>query len=144
MSDAAPLRPRAVLDPGVLVSSFISAIGAPAALLDAWLDGTFVLVVSHKLLTELEGVLRRPKFRTQVTDIRLRAFLALLRLNADNVDDPPTQPGLTPDPKDDYLAVLALSAATHLVTGDKELQRWRPSDVVVLTPRAFLDELSGQ
>lgn len=106
------------------------------------LDGTFDLVVSDKLLYELKGVLRRPKFRAQVTDIRLRAFLALLRLHADNVDDPPTQPGLTADPNDDYLAVLALSAATHLVTGDKQLQRWRPSDVVVLTPRAFLDELS--
>jgi putative PIN family toxin of toxin-antitoxin system len=58
---------RVVFDPGVLIAALISPIGAPAHLVQAWLDGQFDLIVSPQLLAELERVLLRPKFRRYVT-----------------------------------------------------------------------------
>ncbi len=84
---------RAVLDPGVLVSTALSPAGAPAELVEIWRDGV--------------------------------------------------APGLTPDPKDDYLVALARSAAAHfLVSGDPHLTELVNPRPPVLTPRAFLDIVS--
>jgi putative PIN family toxin of toxin-antitoxin system len=52
----------AVIDPNVLISAAISGKGAPAALLAASLQRKAQLVVSPKLLDELEHVLLRPRF----------------------------------------------------------------------------------
>jgi hypothetical protein len=54
---------RVVIDPGVLVSAFISSRrAAPALLVDALLDGRFEMVVTPKLIAELTDVLGRAKF----------------------------------------------------------------------------------
>lgn len=53
---------RVVIDPGVLVSAFISPRkAAPALLVDALLDGHFEMIVSPKLIAELTDVLGREK-----------------------------------------------------------------------------------
>jgi len=53
---------RVVIDPGVLVSAFISTRkAAPALLVDALLDGHFEMIVSPKLIAELTDVLGREK-----------------------------------------------------------------------------------
>jgi predicted nucleic acid-binding protein len=57
-------------------------------------------------------------------------------------DDPPAQAGLTPDPDDDYLIVLASSAdVAYLVSGDTHLTGLTDPRPPVLTPRQFLDLL---
>ena len=69
---------RVVLDPAVLIAALISASGAPRALLAAWMDGAFELVVSPKVLAELARLLKRPKFRPYVAEREALDFLALL------------------------------------------------------------------
>jgi hypothetical protein len=91
----------------VLIAALISGAGAPRVLLQRWLRGDFELVVSPKLLAELERVLSRPKFGPYVTEPEGRAYVALLRRLATIVPDPPLIAELTPDPGDDYLVVLA-------------------------------------
>ncbi|MBA4115432.1 MAG: PIN domain-containing protein [Rubrobacter sp.] len=58
---------RAVLDPSVLVSAALSDRGAPWEILRRWMVGDFGLIVSPRLLHELQAVLAREKFRRHLT-----------------------------------------------------------------------------
>jgi putative PIN family toxin of toxin-antitoxin system len=133
---------RVVLDPGVLVSAVISRTGPPAEILDRWRDGEFDLLVSPKLLDELEDVLLRPKFREVASDEEAHAYVEALAREALLVRDPEEIPPVTADPGDDYLVALAVAvAAEAIVSGDKHLTELVDPPVPVLTPREFLGRL---
>lgn len=68
-----------VLNPGVLIAALISAVGAPRAILQGWIEGTCELLVSPKLLAELARVLAREKFRRYFTEQEAQAYVAFLR-----------------------------------------------------------------
>jgi putative PIN family toxin of toxin-antitoxin system len=126
----------------VLISALISGKGAPRNLLWLWLEGAFEVIVCPLLLTELEHVLLRPKFRPYVTTPEARAYVALLHRLSSRVPDPEVTAGLTADPGDDYLVALARSAKAHfLVSGDPHLTELKQVRPPVLTPRAFLRRL---
>lgn len=98
--------------------------------------------MSPVLLAELAGVLGRPKFRRWPTVEEARAFVDALRRGAVVIDDPPSLPGVTPDPRDDYLVALARAAgADRLISGDPHLTGLADADPPVLAPRAFVDQL---
>ena len=133
---------RALFDVNVLISGLLARTGAPALLLGKWLEGEFELVVTERLLAELEATLARPKLRRHLDEAEVGGFLELLRSLAETVEDPDTKPGVTSrDPKDDYLIAAAASARATLVTGDAHLLELEGS-IPVLSPRAFLDSLS--
>jgi len=50
---------RLVLDTNLLISALISPHGAPAQLIDAWIDDRFVLISSTEPLDEFREVTRR-------------------------------------------------------------------------------------
>ena len=52
---------RVVLDTSVLISALISGEGAPARLIDAWVDGRFKLISSEDQLEEFKVMSRRPQ-----------------------------------------------------------------------------------
>lgn len=133
---------RAVLDPGVLIAALISPRGAPAHVLAAWHDRHFELIVSTKLLDELSRVLRRDKFRPYVSLEEVDGYLQLLRADGTHVADPPLEPGLTPDPDDDYLVALAREA-DYLVSGDSDLTELSDPRPPALTPRGFWERLKA-
>jgi uncharacterized protein len=113
---------RAVLDPGVLVSALISPTGTPAKLVARSREGDLELIVSPHLLDELEGVLRREKFRRYVDLEGVEAYLDLLRHDAALAADPEgSSPLRSADPDDDYLIALAHANGAALVSGDKHL-----------------------
>ena len=133
---------RAVLDTGVLIAALLSASGAPAALVQAWLQGHFDLIVSPKLLAELQRVLLRRKFRRYVTEEEASAYVRMFARLAEVTPDPEAQERLTPDPGDDYLVALARAAdADLLVSGDPHLTGLTEAVPPVLTPRRFLERL---
>jgi uncharacterized protein len=133
---------RALLDVNVLVSGLIARTGAPASLLSKWLEGEFELVVTERLLAELEATLARPKLRRHIDEAEISGFLELLRGLADSVEDPDAKPNITSrDPHDDYLIAAGAAARATLVTGDAHLLELEGS-IPVLSPRAFLDGLS--
>lgn len=135
---------RVVLDANVLVSAAISAAGPPRQIVSAWVDGRFELVASPALLEELSDVLARPRFRRFISIATAGDFIDGLAEDAEILDDPPAQPGLSPDPEDDYLITLARAAkADHLVSGDRHLLDLTDPDPPVLTPRHFLDLLGA-
>lgn len=134
---------RAVLDPNVLVSAFISQRGyAPDRIVRAWSEGAFELVASPRLIAELTDVLGRPKFARQAADGRAEAYLATLARAAIKVDDPPNPPSVSPDRSDDYLFALARAArAEVIVSGDSHLTQLIDPTPPVLTPRQFAERL---
>ncbi len=134
---------RAVLDPNVLVSAFISQRGsAPDRIVRAWLEGAFELVTSPQLIAELGDVLARPKFARQAADGRAEAYLATLAGDALQTDDPPDPPSVSPDADDDYLFALARAAgADVIVSGDHHLTQLTDPTPTVLTPRQFAERL---
>jgi putative PIN family toxin of toxin-antitoxin system len=131
---------RIILDCNVFVSALLSPRGSPAQILDLWADGNFDLVVSPLLLAELEKVLSRPKFDASIDKVHVDALLTGLVEDAVLVNDPSSQPGLTPDPGDDYLVALAQNAdAQYIVSGDAHLTRLADPSPPVLTPSEFLE-----
>lgn len=134
---------RAVLDPNVLISAVISPAGAPREILTAWTQGRFDLIVSPELLGELRDVLARPRLRRWVSEAVAAEYVDGLTDGALLIDDPPAQPGLSPDPDDDYLITLARAAgADYLVSGDHHLTGLDDATPPVLTPREFRDRLT--
>ncbi len=117
----------------------LSPQGGPAQILDQWADGDFDLVIRPLLLAELENVLSRPKFHASIDRVHVDALLTALVEDAVLVDDPAPQPGVTPDPGDDYLVALAQKAdAQCTVSGDAHLTQLIDPSPRVLTPRDFL------
>jgi putative PIN family toxin of toxin-antitoxin system len=132
---------RALFDANVLISGLLSRAGAPAHLLAKWLEGEFELVVTERLLQELEVTLARPKLRCHLDQAEISEFLELLRGLTEWVEDPEARPGVTSrDPKDDYLIAAAASAHATLVTGDTDLLELEGS-IPVVSPQDFLDSL---
>jgi uncharacterized protein len=130
--------PRAVLDPGVLVSALISPGGVPAKLLTAARSGSFDLVVSSFLLEELESVLRRQKFRRYLALDDVTAGMRLIRRDSLLVADPAGPPPVRcTDPEDDYLIALAYVETAALVSGDRHLLDLADT-LPVFSPSEFL------
>lgn len=113
---------RAVLDSGVLVSALLNPTGTPALLLAQAHGAGFELILSPLLLSELERVLLRKKFRRYATVEEAGDYLAFLR-RLGTVEPDPDQPAplSCPDPKDEYLLALAYSQKAVLVSGDAHL-----------------------
>jgi putative PIN family toxin of toxin-antitoxin system len=134
---------RAVLDPNVLVSAFISQRGgSPDLIVRAWREGAFELVVSPQLIAELTEVLGRPKFALQAADGRAEAYIAALAGDAVQIDAPADPPSVSPDAGDDYLLALARAAgADVIVSGDSHLTQLVTPKPAVLTPRQFIEQL---
>ncbi len=134
---------RAVLDPNVLVSALISPEGVPARILSASEEERFQLVVSERLIAELENVLMREKFRRYATVDEAGAHVRRVR-EVGALADEGNIGAVSPDPKDDYLVALARSAgADLLISGDPHLTGLENPQPPVLTPREFLDALGG-
>jgi uncharacterized protein len=131
---------RAVLDANVLVSALLSRHGAPALLLVRWLAGAYELVVSERLLSEVERTLAYPKIERRVARDDAAGFLRLLREAAQHIADPEAPPARSADPGDDYLVALAEASAAILVSGDRHLLELSGT-LPVMTPRDFLDAL---
>lgn len=131
---------RVVVDVNVFVAALLSPRGVPARVIRGWTDGEYQLVVSPLLLSELEQVIRRPKFRRSIREAEITGLLSALAEDAECVADPAAQPGLTADPDDDYLVALARSAdADCIVSGDVHLLEMDDPRPPVLQPRAFLE-----
>lgn len=137
---------RVVLDPNVIVSAAIGCDGAspPAQAVRLWHEGAIEVVASPTLLSELSAVLARPKLRRYVMPAEAQRIVASLEAEAFIVPDPDIQPGLTADPRDDYLVALARAAGvTALVSGDRHLTELDDPRSPVWTPRMLVDRLAG-
>ena len=136
---------RVVLDTNVLVSGMISDHSPPRQLVDAWLDGRFVLVTSLYQVEELSHVLAYPRIarRLQLADEEVDLILAALLARGEVVAGEVQLPGVTRDPKDDEIVACAVEGgAGYLVSGDRDLlDLGEYEQVRMVTPREFASVL---
>jgi putative PIN family toxin of toxin-antitoxin system len=132
---------RVVIDTGVVVSALLLPRSVPRQAFDAAASrGT--LLASAATITELDEVLRRPKFDRYVPEPMRLEFFAALVLTAEDVEI--TEPiTACRDPKDNKFLELAVSGqATHIISGDADLLTLHPfRGVGIFTPQAFLAAL---
>lgn len=133
---------RLILDTNILLSAFLSPLGAPAKLLDAWERKTFTLVACDALIAELSDVAGRPFFRIRLRASAAELLAAGLRDFSFFCQNLPSGP-IAPDPKDSYLLALAeASQAEFLVTGDKQLLSMKQHQSTrIITPAAMVELL---
>lgn len=138
---------RVVLDTNTLASGVLAHPGSPAAaIVDAWREAAFVLVLSPDIIAELTGVLAKPYFAARLAATDVSAFLELLESAATIVAVSGAVVGVATHPEDDRILETAVVAeARYLVTGDKKLQELHAfQGVQIVTPRTFLDVLAEQ
>ena len=132
---------QAVLDPNVVISGLISSTGAPAKVLRAVQSGRVEVLVSPRLLEELQRALGYPKLRRLVDAAGASRTIAWLGAVARHVPDPTdTPPRRSQDPDDDYLIALAAAHKAALVSGDQHLLALT-KEIPVYSPREFLEVL---
>lgn len=110
---------RILLDTNVLVSGMLVPEGAPARLLQGWLDGFFQLVTSEAQLRELARVLAYPRLQKRIDPDQASVILDSLATLATLVAPGAVEP-LSGDPDDDVLLAVAIAASADLiVSGDR-------------------------
>lgn len=130
---------RAVTDTNVLIAATIKPTGLCRALLDAAIAREWQPVVSPLLLSELEEVLRRPKFSASLPDEAIQQFIAGIAAISEIATDSPPAATRSRDRKDDYLLGLAIAANVDvLISGDRDLTDLTDPGVLIQTPRDFL------
>jgi len=137
---------RAVVDTNVLVSGLISEEGPPRRIVDAWLDGRFLLVTSLYQVEELHHVLTYPRIarRVRLEEAELGLLLAALLSQAEVVPGALQLPGLTRDPKDGAVVSCAVEGeADFIVSGDQDLLvLTKYEGIRVIAPREFVELLA--
>ena len=131
---------RAVFDTNVAVSAALQPRSTPRRAVNLILElGT--LLISIPTLTELNEVLRRPRFNRYLGEERRLEFLATLLREADLVEVTETV-SVCRDPDDDKFLELAVSgAATHIISGDEDLLTLHPfRGISVLSPQDFVTQ----
>jgi len=132
-----------VLDANVHISALLSAAGAPAQILRAFVEGRFELVMSPKLLSELQRALGYAKLQRHINAEESAQYIAWLRDAAVLVEDPGGDPpARSADPEDDYLLSLAAAQQAILVSGDRHLLQL-VDDLPIHRPAEFLRRLDA-
>lgn len=138
---------KAVLDTNVFVSGLMGVVSPPRQIVNAWLDGDFILVTSLYLIDELNHVLSYPRIvdRLRVSDAEVEAILAALLSQAEMVPGKLKLPGVTRDPKDDPVVACAVEGkADYIVSGDQDLLVLEIfQGVQIITPRQFVELISN-
>jgi len=110
---------RVVLDTNIIMSALVAPAGKPAAILDAWLDGKFTLLICAALVEELRGTLQKPRVAELVKPHQAGGLVNQIKKLAEDIDPLPSVER-SPDPTDDFLLALSEAGnADYLVTGDK-------------------------
>ena len=136
-----PSKPLYVFDANAIISAVLLPGSTPRRAFDkACARGRILL--SEPIITELDDVLRRPRFEKYIReDERIHFLVALLReAHIARVTETVVD---CRDPKDNkYLALAHDAQAACIVTGDKDLLVLNPyRGISILTPRQFLDAL---
>jgi putative PIN family toxin of toxin-antitoxin system len=91
-------------------------------ILDAWLAGEFIVVVSEHLIDELSAVWQRPRLRQRIDANDAALLLEQLR-HRGHLVEPTTIPPRCRDPKDHPVLAAAIDGHVDaIVTGDADLR----------------------
>lgn len=136
------------IDTNVFVSSFLSAKGAPAEVINRWKAADYDVATSTILLQELERVLKYEKVRKYFKRslVTVGALLERLKAVAIIVDPSQAITIIEDDPYDNRVLECAEEArVAFIVSGDEHLLRLKDyKGIVILAPAAFLTFLDSE
>lgn len=133
---------KVVIDTNVVVSHAVSTKGAPARILESWVDGAFELIISEDLLAEYRRALHYPHVlkRHRYTSDQIDAFLEDIQASAITVTISHTLNAVAEDPDDNKVIECAIAGeADYIVSGDAHLLSLAEyKGIPILSPAAFL------
>lgn len=132
---------RVVLDTNILISAVFFG-GLPRAVLDAWADGEFELLLSPSIFDEYVRTCER--LAESHPGLEYQSILATIVGRGTLVPDTAYDSPITADPDDDKFLLCAQGRGC-VVTGDQHLldaSGWE--GVQVLKPRDFLTQLRDE
>ena len=140
---------KVVLDTNIFVSSLLSKAGRPAMVIDSWRAGSYLLVTSHSIISEIRRVVEAPGIRKKygLGQDQIEKLILLLENDALVVPGLSTVAGAIPkDPTDEIFLAAALDAKADLiVSGDRHLlDLGEYKQIPILTVRQFLEFLEKQ
>lgn len=100
------------------------------------IDRNFEAFISIELENELDDVLHRNKFKKYLKKPPIEFVIAVHQFG--NLIQPKIAKIKSPDPKDNYLFLLALATESTIVTGYRPLIDWKKSPVPVISLATFL------
>lgn len=133
---------KAILDTNVLVSGVFFG-GMPRAVVDAWAEGRFELVLSPSIIDEYTRTCDR--LAASYPGLEYESILAMVIGHGTLVPDINSPEPITADPDDDKFLLCARGTEAIVVSGDHHLltaSGWE--GVTVMKPRAFLAHLDGE
>lgn len=141
---------RVVLDVNVFISHLLTPLsgGASSEVVQRAWNEAFTVLISDRLLEELQGVVANsPYVRQRVDPAALDEFLEQLVGIGERIDITGRYAWLAlSDPDDAYLLEMAvLGEADWVVTGDKgvlAVGEWLP-EIAIVSPAVFLDFLKN-
>lgn len=123
---------KAVIDTDVLVSGLLSANEKPGQIINALVQGSFLVCYSDAIMEEYTAVLARPKFHFSPAHVqKLLQCIALLGYHA----IPSRSTLVLPDESDRVFYDTATASGAYLVTGNS---RHYPDEPFILAPAQFL------
>jgi uncharacterized protein len=133
---------RVVLDTNIIVSALLQPLGPPAQVFLLAIGGSIQLCMTGNVFAEYEEVIRRPRLRRD-EDI-IAATLQTVRERS--LWFKPTEAvRVCADPDDDiFLECAQAGQANYLVTGNTKDFPASWLDTGIVTPRRFLEIMSGQ
>lgn len=139
---------RIVLDANIFVSSLLSTKGNPKYIVSAWQQGTFDLLISIPILSEIGRVLRYPRIakRHGQDEAAIQRFLKLLENEAILVEPGEVLRVVKEDESDNrYLECAVAGKAHYLISGDNhllEIGEYR--GILILPPATFVTLLGSE
>lgn len=125
---------RFVIDVNCFISIFIN--GETQWLSKYIIQNKIEIFIDQYLLDELQMVLEYPRIK-KFLPMSTHIYTQFIQLVSTKIDSTPFHIK-SPDPKDDYLYDIALSAhAKLLVTGERALLNWKDSPVETISLAAF-------
>lgn len=133
---------RVTCDTNVIISA-LNFSGNPARILDMAADGAIRLAVSDDILSEVERVLRRPKFGWPQE--RIDNAIREISVFTEHVEPKQRIDIVTEDPTDNRILDCATaSSSEYLVSGDKHLLKVGKYQGVKIVPPAEFIEIMAQ
>jgi putative PIN family toxin of toxin-antitoxin system len=130
---------RIVADTNVIVSALLIPGSICDVILQLVLNNKVELAVCHKIVTEYQEVLGRPKFE-KIAKPLTDTFFDYLKLNkTKRIEPPPTPEPFDQDPDDKIFYDLSIEADATLVTGNK---KHFPNANWIVTPTQFIEDYS--
>lgn len=133
---------KVVIDTNVLISRALSDKGAPARIIEQWVDGAFELVISEDILAEYERVLGYERIRKHgvVTSAQISSLTFKIREAATFVKPDRALNVVSRDPDDNkFLECALFGGADYIVSGDAHLLSiGKYEGIQIVAPAAFL------